>query len=255
MEREFPMERYGEIEVKGIPPLHSELLTLAGTHGEIVVDCSGSGDYGLATVEFFNNETEEISVSFANQDGEIEHRTITIDEYISLKKFKNHLKDRKPQSKFFSEPVSEAHEQMEKIIARNLELLTNNSTRGYKAHISEYKFFIIPGKTGNLNLLRASFQFDRMTGEILSFGKDRTDVPVDRHGDVQIGFFDIVLDMAGRLLLTKQSLESGRQNALMMKFQDMGKPVYREAGTILAQTMTKFNELYGTDFSEELVNK
>lgn len=252
MEREFPIPGYGDIEVKGIPPLHTELLTLAGTRGEIVVDYSGNGDYGLANVEYFNDETEGISVSFVNQDREIEHRIITVDEYVSLKKFKKNLKERKSQPKFSTEQVSEVREQVEKIIARNLVLLTNNSTRGYKAHVSEYKFFIIPGKTGNMNLLRASFQFDRLTGEILSFGKDRTDVPVDRHGDVQIGFFDIVLDMAGRLLLTKQSLESGRHNASIVKFQDIGKPVHHEAAKVLAETMAQFNHHYGTDFSEEM---
>lgn len=252
MEREFPIKGYGEIHLE-VPPRYAELYKIAGSRGQIVVDYDHNHNYGLATVESFNQETEEITVSFTNAAGEVEFSTTTFDEYRKLKKFYEALMEKRQQGS--NESLENKEQLFEKIITHNLKLLTSTSSKSYGAHQSEYNFFLIEGKNGPMHKVRAAFQFDPLTGEIISFGKEKSNVPVERLGDTQTGAFEIVLDMAGLLLKTKESLEAGRHNAFIIRFHQLGKPFNHDAAKVLAQTIARFNEQYGTDFSEEIGEK
>ncbi|MBP7992747.1 MAG: hypothetical protein KAZ30_03810 [Candidatus Magasanikbacteria bacterium] len=255
MNPEFPVPGYGTIELK-LNQVYAELHRLFSTRSKIVIDPNHNHEYSLATIESYDQEKEEITVSFVNYTGKQELATIGIDEYLDLKHFRDVLLEKESQKS--GDPFVDAEReqiQSEKNITHNLKLLTDSSPQGYRAHYSNYSIVGTQGKTGLMYFVRVPIQFHRLTGEIFSFGENKEDVPPVHRADCQTGELEVLFDAQERLQKTKEDVKAGRHNASLTQFSDLGRPLHRGAAKVLAQTMARFNEQFGADFSEEMGKK
>lgn len=245
------MPGYGEIHHE-TAPLHAELYKMAGAHELIAADLSGNQDFGLATLEYFNESEEMLTVSFINAQGQKVEKIMDVDEYLMLKRFRKSLLRQAHEQAYRHQGGEQVKEQREIIVANNLKLFTSKTNKSYRAHLDDFFSDVVQGNTGLLNRVRATFYFDRLTGEILSFGKYKEYVPVERIPDAQLGVFEIIIDASSRLPVTKTATEQGREHAWIARLDDLKNLLHRQAAEVLSDTIFRFNQELGTDYSLEL---